>query len=384
MTHRDGHPLDRRRFLRAAGGALAASVAPWKAPDALRIAVRRWEGYDTAIVVDALGGLEAPPGQWGELTPDALTELRRSGVTAVNVTIGPVGAGDDLFERAANDVDRWRDRMARHSARLKQIRTAADIVAAKADGRLGVIFGFQDAAMLEGRLDRLGLFYEAGVRVIQLTYNRRNELGDGSLEAENQGLTDFGHDVVARMNELGLLVDLSHCGQRTTAEAIRASQGPVAITHSGCAALSALPRNKTDADLRALADRGGVAGIYFMPFLKEIGQPHAEDVVRHLEHAIDTCGEDHVGVGTDGSIMPVELNEAYRARIRAEIATRRAAGISAPGETDDIVPLIPDLNDARRLERLADLLSVRGHSDARIEKVLGGNFLRLMREVWGG
>ncbi len=384
MTHRDGHSLDRRRFLRAAGGALAASVAPWKAPEALRIAVRRWEGYDTAIVVDALGGLEAPPGQWGELTPAVLTELRRSGVTAVNVTIGPVGAGDDLFERAASDVDRWRDRMARHSARLKQIRTAADIVAAKADGRLGVIFGFQDAAMLEGRLDRLGLFHDAGVRVIQLTYNRRNELGDGSLEAENHGLTDFGHDVVARMNELGLLVDLSHCGQRTTAEAIRASQGPVAITHSGCAALSALPRNKTDADLRSLADRGGVAGIYFMPFLKEIGQSHAEDVVRHLEHAIDTCGEDHVGVGTDGSIMPVELNEAYRARIRAEIATRRAAGISAPGETDDIVPLIPDLNDARRLERLADLLSVRGHSDARIEKVLGGNFLRLMREVWGG
>ncbi len=396
MIGHDGEAMDRRRFLRATGGVLAASALPLpglaesgSAPPDHRSAQRdvraqRWEGYDRAIVIDALGGLEEAPGRAGELSPEVLAELRASGVTAVNVTIGPVGEGPEPFERTVRDLGRWSDRLASHPEHLVHVRTAQAIAAAKSDGRLGVIFGFQDAAMLESRLDRLDLFHDLGVRVIQLTYNRRNALGDGSLEPENRGLTTFGREAVARMNDLAVLVDLSHCGQRTTADAIRASRAPVAVTHSGCAALSALPRNKTDADLRLLADRGGVVGIYFMPFLLERGQPLADDVVRHVEHALQVCGEDHVGVGTDGAIAPVQLDDAYRARIRAEIAERRAAGISAPGETDDIVPLIPDLNHARRMERLADLLAARGHRDGRIEKILGGNFLRLMREVWRG
>jgi membrane dipeptidase len=184
------------------------------------------------------------------------------------------------------------------------------------------------------------------------------------------------------MNDLGVLVDLSHCGHRTTLDGIAASKKPVAITHAGCAALADLPRNKTDEELRALAKKGGVAGIYFMPFLRTQGQPMAADLIHHIEHAVDVCGEDHVGLGTDGGISALELTEDYKKRFREFIADRRKQGISAPGETEDVYLYLPDLNTPRRFETLAGLLQKRGHSGAWIEKILGGNFARLFKEVW--
>ncbi len=376
----------RREFLGRAMAGAAAGPGIWAS--VVRSAPPSWDRYDDVIVVDALGGIGDPNDRSGEppqVLPEALlATMRGSGVTAVNITVGTVGSGDDLFGRTSASIARWARLVDAAPNTLLRIRAAKDIREAKKTGRVGVIFGFQDAAMLEGSVSRLGLFDDLGVRIIQLTYNRSNELGDGSVEPGNRGLTPFGHEVVAEMNTRRLLVDLSHCGQQTTADGIEASTGPVAITHSGCAALSALPRNKRDQELRALAERGGVFGVYFMPFLREQGQPDSLDVVRHIEHALHVCGEDHVGVGTDGAIAAVDLSEEYRARVRAEIARRQAAGISAPGETNDIVPLIPDLNEARRLDTLADLLSVRGHSSARIEKILGANFMRLFEDVWDG
>jgi membrane dipeptidase len=185
------------------------------------------------------------------------------------------------------------------------------------------------------------------------------------------------------MNELGVLVDLSHCGHRTTLDGIAASKQPVAITHAGCAAVADLPRNKTDEELRNLARKGGVVGIYFMPFLRTQGQPMAADLIRHIEHAVDVCGEDHVGIGTDGGISAVELTPEYVKRFHEDVANRRRQGISAPGESEDVYTFIPDLNTPRRFETLAGMLRERGHSEARVEKILGGNFARLFREVWG-
>jgi membrane dipeptidase len=342
--------------------------------------------YDDWIVIDALGG----PGErlgggssiGGPLTPRALKDVRESGITAVNLTVGTVGNRDGLFEEAVADVANWQRRIVELPDDLLQIRTTADIREAKRTERLGIIFGFQDCAMLEGQLERVDVFHNLGVKILQLTYNRRNEVGDGSIESENRGLTEFGREVVARMDDLGVLVDLSHCGQRTTDQGIGASSNPVAITHTGCTALADLPRNKSDATLRSLADNGGVAGIYFMPFLLESGQPTAEHVIQHVEHALDVCGEDHVGIGTDGRISPLELTPAYIEQHHADIEDRRARGISAPGETKDVFTYIPDLNMPRRFETVGEMLAARGHGSARIEKILGGNFARLFDDVW--
>jgi len=220
--------------------------------------------------------------------------------------------------------------------------------------------------------------------VFQLTYNRRNLVGDGCLEPGNAGLSKFGESYIERLNERRLLIDLSHGGERTTREAIAASKAPVAISHTGCAALAPLPRNKTDAELKLLADKGGVVGIYLMPFLRSAGQPTAADLVRHIEHAVEVCGEDHVGIGTDGTVSAVNFNAAFRKKFAAEVAERRAAGISAPGERADVYTFLPDLNAADRFKRIGVLLSKRGFSDARIGKILGANFARLFAAVWNG
>ncbi|HEY0796939.1 MAG TPA: membrane dipeptidase, partial [Acidisarcina sp.] len=146
--------------------------------------------------------------------------------------------------------------------------------------------------------------------------------------------------------------------------------------------LADLPRNTSDKELKAVADRGGVVGIYFMPFLRISGQPHADDVIRHLEHAVNTCGEDHVGLGTDGSISGVALNDAYRKMMRKFVEDRIKAGIAAPGESPDVFNLIPEYNDCRRFKTVADNLANRGWTSGRIEKILGSNFARLFGEVW--
>ena len=247
---------------------------------------------------------------------------------------------------------------------------------------MGLIYGLQDGIAFQDDLSRLDILHTFGVRIVQPTYNLRNLLGDGCLEPDGAGLSRAGREAVERMNALGILVDLSHCGRRTTRDALTASREPVAFTHTGCAAVAEHPRNKTDEELRALADRGGVAGIYFMPYLRAAGQPMAGDVVAHVEHAVRVAGEDHVGVGTDGSISATDLTPGYRARFQADLDRRKQAGIGAPGELASVYPFVPDLNAPRRIQRLGDLLRVRGHATARVEKILGGNFARLFADVW--
>ena len=207
-------------------------------------------------------------------------------------------------------------------------------------------------------------------------------MGDGCLEAADGGLSKLGREFIVEVNRLNVLLDLSHAGPKTIAEGIAASKAPMAITHTGCRALVDVPRNTHDNSLKALADRGGVAGIYFMPFLRASGQPHAEDLIRHLEHAVDVCGEDHVGFGTDGGITGPALTPKYAERQRKFFEDRTKAGIAAPGEAADIYNLVPEYNDPRRFRTLADDLARRGWTTARIEKVLGLNFARLFTEVW--
>ena len=358
--------LDRRTFLTGAACAAAVAALPAAASPAADASRR--------IVVNALGGLGDPnlPGDTlvPQLTARVLKEARASGLTAVNVTLGYVAGGADPFQASVRDIAATDALVRRHPGDVAKVLSAADIRRARDEGRIGLIYGFQNGAMLGDDLERVDIFTDLGVRVFQLTYNPANQLGDGAMAPGNRGLSPFGRDVVARLNQRRAMVDLSHSGERTCLEATRLSTAPVSINHTGCRAIADLPRNKTDAELRLVAERGGFVGIYFMPFLDLSGHARAEHVVAHLEHAVKTCGEDHVGIGTDGTVSQIDDMVAYRDTLAREIAARRAAGISAAGERPDTYPFVLDLRGPDQFHKLARMLQARGWSGARIDKIL--------------
>lgn len=378
--------LNRREMI---GYTTAALVGRWSSA----VAATSGQGndfsasrYERAVVIDALGGFgENDPSvpEGAPLTPKGLADVRASGVTAINFTVNDVGNGPNKFMATVTNIAGVEHELMAHPDFLMKVVRGADIQTAKASKRLGVIYGCQDTTMLEGDVARLAVFADLGVRIVQPTYNTRNLIGDGCMEKADGGLSKMGYDFIAQVNKLNLLLDLSHAGVRTIAEGIAASKAPMAITHTACRALVDLPRNTGDAELKALADRGGVAGIYFMPFLRLTGQPHAEDLIRHIEHAVNVCGEDHVGLGTDGSISGVRLTDAYRAWFRKSVEARQKAGVSAPGESADVFTFVPEYNDPLRFKHLADDLARRGWPGSRVEKLLGANFARLFTDVWG-
>ena len=371
----------RKMLLSATGGALALSVMPSSAG----APAGTWRRYARAIVVDSLGGPGSLATEEGaDLTAAEAADITASGMTCLHLTVGEVGTmpPDLAFEKAVASISRWEGEVDRYPAVLQRVRTVADIHAAKSSGRTGLVYGFQDGVAFETDLDRLETFHRLGVRVIQPTYNRRNLLGAGCMEPDDAGLTQAGFAAIERMNALGILVDLSHCGRTTAADSIRVSRRPVACTHTGCAALADHPRNRTDAELRAVANTGGVAGIYVMPYLCGGRQPTAADVLRHIEHAVNVAGEDHVSIGTDGGLSATQLTPEFVHRFSANMARRKASGIAAPQELETGYLFAADLNTPRRFELLAGMLSARGHPDGRIEKILGANLVRVFGAAW--
>ena len=380
-----------RRLVLSSAGAAAAGLA-LSTSEAVGATTRAASG---PIIVNALGGIENPnleaPRQTAAL-PDttlpgvddrAVRDALASGVTAVNITLGYVAGPMEPFEYTVQSIAAW-DQLLRHrSDALAKVNTAADILAAKADGKVGVIYGFQNMVQIGDKLDRIDTFAGLGVGIMQLTYNPANPIGDGSMAPLNRGLTPFGREVVARLNARRVMVDLSHSGERTCLDAIAVSTAPISINHTGCRALTDLPRNKTDAELRGVADKGGFVGIYFMPYLNRSGHVVADDVVAHIEHAVNVCGEDHVGIGTDGDVSAIDDLEGYKARLAAEIAGRAKSGIGATGERADTFPFAVDLRGVDQFRKLAGLLKAKGYSDRRVDKILGLNFLAFAREIWG-
>ena len=376
--------ITRRGFVKASGCMAMAAAAGL--PQLLR-AGTAWPPYRDAVPIDGAGGLGLI---WLEDDDPAIAKelehMRASGMGAVVLTVAPAGRfwlDDAAFEATRANIDKWKAKIARYSNDAAHVGSIADLQRAHRERKVGVIFTFQGTEPLGEDSDRIALFRQMGVRVIQLTHNRRNLVGDGCMEPGNAGLSNYGHEVVERLNAEKVVVDLAHGAQRTIKEGIAASKAPMLISHTGCHALAALPRNTTDAELRAMADRGGVAGIIFWPYLRTDTQPMAVDVIRHIEHAIKVCGEDHVGIGTDTRIAPIERTPEFEKDNREYMRGMKQDGIFAKERPDELYTFIPDLNTANRFEVLAGLLSARGHSDARIAKVLGGNFARVMGEVWG-
>jgi membrane dipeptidase len=319
-------------------------------------------------------------------TAKELDVQRAAGLGAVLTTAAPQGRfwlDDDAFERAKKEVGKWQAIAQRHPGHLYIVRDGGDLSVERRGERTGIILGFQGTEPLGEDVGRVQLFRDLGVRVIQLTHNRRNLVGDGCTEPGNAGLSNYGHAVIATLNEKKVVVDLAHGAPRTISEGIAACKAPMLISHTGCRALADLPRNVHDAELRAMAQRGGVAGMIFWPYLRTDTQPMAVDVIRHIEHAIKVCGEDHVGIGTDIGVAPIERTPAFEKDNREFMKGMVEDGIFEKGRPADLYTFIPDLNMANRFEVLAGLLSRRGHSDARIAKILGGNFARVMSDVWG-
>ena len=372
--------LDRRTVLAGTAAALASAPLFAKAQPG------RSGWYDRSIIIDGLGGFGDPdaPDGVSRYTDRGWADTVATGVTVVRDTVMPVGNVADAWAAYQEDMEVKRAIFGANPDRLIHVRSAADILKAKHEKKFGVVIGTQDTAMVGPQLDRLAQFKKDGVLTVQLTYNNGNLAGDGSLEPRNAGLTKLGKATIERIEAEKLLLDLSHGGARTMAEAAAFAKRPLVISHTGARALVDHPRNTADETIKAVADKGGVVGVYFMPYLSADSHPTGAMLLDHVEQIAKVAGEDHVGIGTDNGVLPTILDAATKAKLDENQRMRISTGIAAPGEAVGVYPFMPDYNSVDRYRRFAADLQKRGWSEARLGKLMGGNFLRVYREAWGG
>ncbi|HTQ81253.1 MAG TPA: membrane dipeptidase [Thermoanaerobaculia bacterium] len=335
--------------------------------------------YRRSLVLDTLAAGSGP-----DFDPKAALAAGLSGAVC-DLPIFPRN-----FPSAVAAFAEWNTAFGRQGSGFLKVERAADLARAKQEERFAVILGCQDAAILDSstysvndyNLGNLRLFHALGLRVLQLTHNERNALGDSFREKTNTGLSRLGERVVEEMNTLGMLIDLSHCGDQTTLEAIRLSKRPCAFTHAGCRALYPTLRNKPDSLIRELADHGGTMGIYNMSlWLTEKPEATIDALLDHIDHVVRVAGIEHVGFGSDGPVLGVTLSAAD------ELAGMQAyakKNLGLPGA--ERIPqhvTVRALDSPRRLALLADGLARRGYKEDAIEKFLGGNFARVLREAVG-
>ncbi|MFC1529742.1 dipeptidase [Gemmatimonadota bacterium] len=323
--------------------------------------------YRNAIVIDALIITRG----WDEESFRAAGETGYTGIQTSLASGNLTAALEDLAE--------WNQRLRENPDRLVKAVSAGDFTRAKQAGKLAVMLGFQNATMIESSVDNLETLYQQGTRWIQLTYNTRNLLGDGCTERTNAGLSDFGIAVVERMNKLGIIVDLSHCGRQTTMDGIQFSNPGACFTHTMCEALyPAHPRAKTDEQIRAMADRGGVMGIIGLGYMigpDPGGETTIETYVDHIDHAVNTGGIDHVGLASDYAIEGISPG-ATRENWYEPRLTR-----FPPSYEVRWPPWIPALEPPDRYRNVAHALDRRGYRTGHIEKILGLNWLEYYRGV---
>ena len=315
--------------------------------------------------------------QCGHFDRDALEALRRGNVGAVTVTCG---FWEDITE-SLDSLARWRDLCAENADLVEIARSAADIRRIAGAGRLAILLGFQNAELFGGRIRLVEMFAELGVRCVQLTYNNQNSLAGSCYETEDSGLARFGREVIKEMNRAGMLVDLSHVGNRSTLDAVRFSQKPVAITHANADSLFPHKRNKTDDVLRALRDNGGVIGC---ATYRNITGDHycatVENWCTMVARTVDIAGIDHVGVGTDRSHNFTKPDYDW---MRMGRWTRGvdygAASAAKPGKAapPDWFPTVADIG------RIEGGLARVGFSPAEVAKITHGNWLRVYEAVFG-
>jgi len=333
-----------------------------------------------SLVIDMLSPmtLNFPLQQKWFTQPETFTEAdfrkyRDSGINVFHIATG-IG-GENAYEETLLYVSGWNAFLAGQDEHLMRIDSAGDLAHVHRSGKVGVLIGIQNAEHFR-KVEDVNLFYGLGQRVSLLTYNARNMIGDGSTERTNAGLSDFGVAIVERMNQVGMAVDVSHSGDQTTLDACTVSKRPVLFSHANARALNPKqPRCKTDEAIRAMAKSGGVMGITGVRMFVKGEEPTTiEDVLAHFDHVRDLVGVQHLGVGSDIDLngydaMPPELNKQLRAAYKASYAFRDKIDIEG-------------LNHPKRMFDLTEGLIRRRYSDDSIRGILGGNFSRVLGEIW--
>jgi membrane dipeptidase len=317
--------------------------------------------HSSAIVIDGL-----VVSKWSR---DVFEAMHRGGLTAANCTCSVwEGARDTMINMA-----RWKQAFVDHADLIMQVRSSSDIRRAKALGKVGILLGWQNTSGLEDRVDFLPLYKDMGLSVIQLTYNTQNLVGSGCWEDRDGGLSGFGREVIDAMNRLGILVDLSHVGPKTSSEAIAYSKRPCAYTHVAPFGAFNHPRNKTDDQLKEIVDRGGFVGVAtYPPFMKTGAATTLDDCVDLFEYMIQVCGETHVGIGTD---FTQGHDEAFFDWLRHDKGYARRAN---PGRGR--APFVRGMETLADYPRLTEAMQRKGWKEGRIRAVLGENWLRFLGE----
>ena len=302
-----------------------------------------------------------------------LKPFKDSGINIFHPAIGM--GGPDAYNQVMQFFALWNGFIANHDEHFMRIDSAADLERVKRSGKIGILLGLQNSDQFR-TLNDVNTFRSLGQRVSQLTYNSRNLIGNGSTERRDEGISDFGAAIMARMNQVGMAVDVSHCGDRTTLDAFEISKKPVLITHSNCRALApGHPRCKADEAIKAVAKSGGVMGITGVRMFVKNDEPTTiEHVLDHFDHVRKLIGAEYLGVGSDIDLygydaMPPELNRQLRAGYKGSYGFREKIDVEG-------------LNHPRRMYDLTEGLIRRRYNDKEIDGILGGNFKRVLAQIW--
>lgn len=311
-------------------------------------------------------------------------DLKTGNVAAINLTVAHM---ESDFAGACDGASEWLQRVNAPGSAWHLVRTVADIRAAKAGGKVGLIMGWQNMRAIEDQLHRIAFFHALGIRVMQLTYNNRNFIGDGCLETENSGLSLFGRRVVREMNRVGMAIDLSHVGERTSFQAADLSEQPVFLTHANAHAIVAMPRNKTDALIKAVAATGGTIGVsIYGPMCWDRNPTHEpclDDFLRHLDHITNLVGVNNISFGTDlpavKELRSVDhILEMTRTRFPENVgAYEQAFGGGARQR------YLREVGSPLDFPIITRALLERGWATADIKGLLGENLMRALDTVWG-
>lgn len=329
------------------------------------------EVHGAAVVVDQTCPLLG-------FRPSSYAMWKQGGATVAAATVAATHTCREAIERLA----KWHAYMDAHAADLLLVTRPEHMEQAKAEGRLGVIFQFQNSLPVERDLSLLTLYHRLGVRMIQITYNQKNFVGDGCEERTDAGLSHFGIQMIREMNRLGIIVDVSHTGVRTTLEAIEMSETPAIFSHSNVRNVHDSMRNLTDEQIRAVARAGGVIGVVGFPaFVSRSARPTIADLIRHVRYIVDLVGVDHLGVGLDyfDKMAGVCSDEEARAFYDAVMADGRWSPESYP-PPPWYYP--QEIATPALLQNFTRALLQDGFSADEVVKIMGGNFLRVCRAVW--